>query len=176
MKLTPHKFASPMRNQLQNQFSARLAPTDAFGHQASSHDRRQGRSSLDAAGDTKATATALGIFPSTRTVRESVSRSDSDFYSFTIDAVSNVKVSFLNRSPEPIYKAVLNENGSFYVSQRKPQSGNIAPREETLSTYRRLRPGTYYIKLQSRTAVASSYKLSVAITTTPPEVDCGCGG
>lgn len=173
MKLTSQQFASSVQNQSQNQSSARLALTDAFGHSYSY--RSQGRASLDTAGNTKATATALGTFPGTRTVRDSVSRSDSDFYSFTIDAVSNVKLAFLNRSSNPIYKAVLNENGSFYISQRKPQAGNIAPREETLSAYRRLRPGTYYVKLQSRAAAASSYRLSMSITTVPPEADCGCG-
>jgi len=136
----------------------------------------QGRSSVDAAGNTKTTATSLGIFPGARTVQDSVSRGDSDFYSFTIDAVSNVKISFLNRSKSPIYKAVLNEDGSFYFSLRKPQAGNVLPRAETFSAYRRLRPGTYYIKLQSSSTDVSSYKLSVSITNTPPEVDCGCGG
>jgi hypothetical protein len=168
LQLAPEKTTSQGLNQV-----SRLASADALGQRISHFQRR---SSVDAAGNTRATATSLGTFPGGRTLRDSVSRSDSDFYSFTIDAVSNVKISFLNRSKDPIYKAVLNENGSFYFSQRKPQAGNIEPREEAFSSYRRLRPGTHYIKLQSRSAATSSYKLSVTITNTPPEADCGCGG
>ncbi|HEY9629963.1 MAG TPA: hypothetical protein V6C84_21945 [Coleofasciculaceae cyanobacterium] len=168
LKLAPQKTASYG----QNQSAVRLASTDALTQPIF---RVQRRASADGAGNTKTTATSLGTFPGKRTVRDSVSRGDSDFYSFTLDVVSNVKVSFLNRSQNPIYKAVLKEDGSFYLSRRKAQAGIVEPRDETLSPYRRLRPGTYYIKLQGRTAASSNYTLSVNITNSPAEVDCGCG-
>ena len=131
---------------------------------------------IDRAGNTQATATSLGVFPGALSLRDSVSRQDADFYSFTFDAASNVRIKLSNTSrQDSLSRAVLLESGKVFTSKRKPQTSNLKPREAIDNTYRSILPGTYLLKIQSRSPGETQYKLSISISTAPPE-DCGCGG
>ena len=127
-------------------------------------------------GNSKGKATALIKTSGSRTVRDSVSRKDVDYFSFTLDSVSNVKLTFLNRSGNDILRTLIVPEGKVFTSKRKPQQGTLQPGEQLLSVYKRIRPGTYYLKLQGQSSGASQYKLSLSVTVPPPETDCGCGG
>ena len=131
--------------------------------------------SSDRAGNTQTAATSLGVFPGARSLRDSVSRQDADFYSFTFDATSNVRIQLSNSSrQDSLSRAVLLENGKVLTSKRKPQTSSLKPREAIDNTYRSILPGTYLLKIQSRSPGETQYKLSISISTAPPE-DCGCG-
>jgi hypothetical protein len=136
---------------------------------------RRVRSSVDG-GNTKGKATLLVKTSGSRTVRDAVRRQDVDYFSFKLDTVSNVKLTFLNRSGNSIVRTLIGPDGKVFTSKRTPQQGTLQPGGTLLSVYRRIRPGTYYIKLQGQSSSASQYKLDIAVTVPPPEADCGCGG
>jgi Bacterial pre-peptidase C-terminal domain len=167
-----------LSSHLQNHFSANLANSrlavNAFStQQRASRRGATSRAIADLAGNTKATATVLTT-PGSQTFREFVSRRDSDFYRFTLDTASTVKISFLNQSKDSIFRAVFNGDGSVLTSKRQKQAGNIQSRQESIAVYRAIRPGTYYLQIKGGSASSSKYKLS--ISTTLAETDCGCGG
>ncbi|HEY9644167.1 MAG TPA: hypothetical protein V6C57_26980 [Coleofasciculaceae cyanobacterium] len=136
---------------------------------------RQQRAIADTVGNTKATATVV-VTPGSQTLREFVSRRDSDFYRLTLDTASDVKVTFVNQSKDSIFKALFNGNGSVFTSKRQKQAGNIQPRQQAIAVYRAIRSGTYYVQIKGSSANSSKYKLSISVTPAPAETGCGCGG
>ncbi|NJR64654.1 MAG: hypothetical protein HC772_03915 [Leptolyngbyaceae cyanobacterium CRU_2_3] len=170
------KLSSHLKNYSSTDLSNLSSTSRGLASNGLTKPPSQRRASADLAGNTKKTALILPT-TSAQTFRDGVSRNDSDFYSFTIDTSSNVQVSFLNQSKvNSIVKTVLNGNGSVFVSASQKQIENVQPRQDAIALYRRLTPGTYYVRLKSRSASESKYKLSVSITPAPPVVDCGCGG
>lgn len=158
--------------------SQQLAPLTASRPAGWRSERRaianRFRSSSDGAGSTPSTATSLVVSSGSRTLRDTVSRRDLDFYSFTLNAVSTVKITLTNRSQIAIARTVFAPDGSILISRRARQQGDLAPRTALTSVYRSIRPGTYYLKLQGKSTGSSAYRLSLAVTIDPPE-DCGCG-
>jgi hypothetical protein len=164
---TPNHASFSFAAARQNHFSDR--------HRAKSSAKSSLVRSSDRAGNTQAAATSLGSFPGSYNLRDSVSRQDADFYSFTFSAVSNVRIQLANSSrQDSLSRAVLFESGKVLTSKRKPQTGSLKPRQAIDNTYRQILPGTYLLKIQSRSPGETQYKLSISISTAPPE-DCGCG-
>jgi hypothetical protein len=158
----------------QNQFVNHTAQFSGGVRSNSKASLRLARSS-DRAGNTQAAATSLGTFPGARSLQDSVSAQDADFYSFTFDAVSNVRIQLVNSSRQDSLSRTVLVDGKVFTSKRTKQTGSLKPREAIDNTYRRILPGTYFLKIQSRSPGKTQYKLSISISTAPPE-DCGCGG
>ena len=169
---------------LQNHATPNHAPL-SFTAARQNHfsDRHRTKSSLvrlsvrssDQGGNTLATPTSLSAFPGTYSLRDSVSRQDADFYSFTFNEVSNVRIQLSNSSRQnSLSRTVLFVDGKVFTSKRKPQTGSLKPHQAIDDTYRQILPGTYLLKIQSRSPGETQYKLSISISTAPPE-DCGCG-
>jgi hypothetical protein len=156
----------------QTHFSANLLNSRLHRDLFSTQQQISRSRSADLAGNTKATATVL-VTPGSQTFRDVVSRRDSDFYSFTLDTASTVKISLVNQSKDSIFRAVFNGDGSVLTFKRQKQAGDIQSRQSSIAVYRAIRPGTYYLQLKG-SASNSKYKLS--ISTTPADLDCGCGG
>ena len=167
---------NPFLQRLMLQNNTALFTASRQSHFADSHRTRLSLTrSIDQAGNTQTTATSLGIFPGVRSLRDSVSRQDADFYSFTFDAASNVRIQLFNSSrKDSLSRTVLLASGTVYTSKRQQQTGSLKPREAIDDTYRAILPGTYLLKIQSRSPGETQYKLSISVSTVPPE-DCGCG-
>ncbi|MBD3884148.1 hypothetical protein IFO70_20585 [Phormidium tenue FACHB-886] len=144
---------------------------------SSARDARLLGRARDQAGNSRPAATPLGTFPGSRSLRDSVSSQDVDFYSFTLSTVSNVRIQLSNQSREnALSRTVLFEDGKVLTSKRQRQTGSLKPREAIDNTYRRIRPGTYFVKLLSRSSGETQYRLSITVNDARVEPDCGCDG
>lgn len=127
-------------------------------------------------GRTLATAQPLGGFPGKRTVRNAVGRNKANFYRFTLDNLSNIRLSFRNRAGNSITSAILNEQGQVVSLGKNRLSQRIKAGDTVDRTYRQLPTGTYFLRVLSRNAGENAYRLTLAASNTSRDFPgCGCG-
>jgi hypothetical protein len=127
-------------------------------------------------GRTLATAQPLGSFPGKRTVRNAVSRNRANFYRFTLDNLSNVRLSFRNRAVNSMTSAILNEQGQVVSLGKNRLSQRIKAGDSIERTYRQLPSGTYVLRVVSRSKGENAYRLTLAASNTSRDFPgCGCG-
>lgn len=144
-------------------------PSTAFFRSASAKE-----SSSNRVGRTLATARSLGLFPGRRNVRNQVGRKVTNFYRFTLNELSNVRLSFQNRSQSSIVGRLLNEQGQVVSLGRNRLSERVRAGEMVKRSFEAIPSGTYYLKVSSRGAGKNAYRLTLAASNTVP-FPCGCG-
>ncbi|WP_416669704.1 hypothetical protein [Egbenema bharatensis] len=131
---------------------------------------------LRAIGRTLGTARLLGLFPGRRTVRANVGRQNANFFRFTLNELSNLRLTFRNRSQASIVGSLLNEQGQLVSLGRNRLSERVRSGETLKRAYQGLPSGTYYLRLNSRAQGRNAYQLTLAVANTRPNLPCGCGG
>jgi hypothetical protein len=131
--------------------------------------------SVNNSGRTLGTARLLGLFPGRRTVRANVGRQNSSFFRFALNELSNVRLTFKNRSQSSMVGELLNEQGQLVSLGRNRLSERVRSGETLRRAYQGLPSGTYYLRIRSRAQGKNAYQLTLAAVNRP-NLPCGCGG
>lgn len=145
----------------------------AFGGSASFLTRRQRAS--DRGGNTLAAATVIGA-PGKSRIVNTVSRSDADFFRVSVSVPFNVRLNLKNRSNAAIVGSLLDSQGQVLSLGGTPQTTAVAPDRRLNTFYSSIQPGTYFVRLTTRSRSAAQYELKLNIVDpAAPASDCGCG-
>jgi hypothetical protein len=127
-------------------------------------------------GRTITTARPFAVFPGKRTVRNNVGRNNPNFYRFTVDNVSNLRLTFKNRAKNSIVSRVLNEQGQVISLGKNRLSQRVRSGDTFERTYKRLPSGTYFLQVTSQGKGQNAYRLTLGVSnTTGVFPGCGCG-
>lgn len=135
---------------------------------------RQGRASSDP-GNTLATATPWGISSGKRTIQDTVRRQDTDIFKLVFDDLTDVKLTFNNRSQANLAGSLLNSQGQPLSLKKNQQFGKVGSQATFQHTFEQLPAGTYFLRVQGRSNGKQVYKLTLALSSSfPPFPPCGC--
>lgn len=128
-------------------------------------------------GNNLRSAQAISAFLGPRELTNRVSASDPDFYRLTIARERTLSLTVGNPSGQPIALALLDNRGNVALSRTGSDLAlSVRPRSSAQFTYTRIPAGTYYVRLESNSADASSYRLRLSVSNfrPPRRPPCGC--
>jgi|GEM_PF-6427476 hypothetical protein len=134
--------------------------------------RRQRAS--DKGGNTVAAATLIPT-PGKKRIVDTVSRRDVDIFKLVITTPSNVRFNVKNRSDAALVGSILDSQGQVLSYEGTPLTGTIQPDRRINNLYSNIQPGTYYVRVATRSRESEQYELKLTVVDPAAPVDCGCG-
>lgn len=126
-------------------------------------------------GDTLSTARSLGIFPGKRRIKETVGKKDRDLYQFSVNDLTDLRITLKNRSNANLFGEILDSEGQVFTFKGDKLSVKVKPGKALGNFYEELPSGVYFLRIRSRGSGKNTYQLKLSASNTFPSLDCGCG-
>jgi len=127
-------------------------------------------------GDTLSTARSLGTLPGKRRIKETVSRKDKDVYQFSLSDLTDLQITFRNRSKANLFGEILDSEGKVFTFKGNRLTTKIKSGESLENFYEELPSGIYFLRIRSRGSGKNTYQLKLSASNVFPSApDCGCG-